>query len=164
MFSKLYISFHSNGDKSCNFFLFFSDSTDPCGDEVATVASNTFIFGSKTSLNGFPVRNSTEVRGVKKSNTITEKLESRRRTAGFQSERKKNVNHNKGVPNNRVRSPIPRSSSSSSSFGGSVLSQANKPWFIATRDPSSLIDEMKEMNPINFKEGDDKQLDKDVLY
>ena len=100
----------------------------------------------------------------KKSNTITQKLESRRRAAGFQSERKKNVNQNKGVPNNRVRSPIPRSSSSSSSFGGSVLSQANKPWFIATRDPSSLIDEMKEMNPINFKEGDDNQLDKDVLY
>ena len=103
-------------------------------------------------------------RGVKRSSTITEKLESRRRTAGFQSERKKIVNQNKGIPNNRVQSPIPRSSSSSSSFGGSVLSQANKPWFIATRDPSSLLDEMKEMNLSMFKEGDDQQLDKDVLY
>ena len=45
-----------------------------------------------------------------------------------------------------------------------MLSQANKPWFIATRDPSSLIDEMKEMNPNMLKEGDDQQLDKDVLY
>ena len=105
-------------------------------------------------------------RGVKRSSTITEKLESRRRTAGFQSERKKNVNQNKGIPNNRVQSPIPRSSSSSSSFGGSVLSQANKPWFIASRDPSSLLDEMKGMNLTMWKEGnkDDQQLDKDVLY
>merc|ERR1712150_167498 len=131
-----------------------SDSSNACGDEIATVASNTFIFGSKTSLNGIPVSNAKEARGIKKSNTITEKLESRRRTGEFQSDRKKNVGQNKGIPNNRVRSPIPRSSSSSSScFGGSVLSQANKPWFIASRDPSSLLDEMKGINLNMWKEG-----------
>ena len=47
-----------------------------------------------------------------------------------------------------------------------MLSQANKPWFIASRDPSSLLDEMKGINLNMWKEGneDNQQLDKDVLY
>ena len=145
----------------------FSESITTCADEIATVASNTFIFGSKTSLNGIPVSNS-RPKNNKPNTTVTAKLENKRRCNGeFQNDRKKNEGQNKNrVPNNKVTSPtVVPISSSSSSYGGSVLSQATKPWFIATRNQSSL-DEMKELNleMWNERSGSNHQLDKDVLY
>ena len=127
------------------------------------MASNTFIFGSKTSLNGIPVSNN----GARnnKPHKMTANIDNKRCKSEFQIDRKKNAGINKNsVPNNRIRSPVPRSSASSS-FGGSVLSQSNKPWFVATHDPSSF-DEMKELNPGMWKDSStsDQQLDKDVLY
>ena len=147
-----------------HFHIIFSESINTCPDEVATVASNTFIFGSKTSLNGRPV--SSNGQRNNKPSTITANLEHRRCNGEFQNDGKKNVVQNKNILHNRVRSPVPRSATSST-FGGLMLSQSNKPWFInMTRNQSSL-DEMKELNLEMWKErtsASDQQLDKDVLY
>ena len=145
-------------------YLIFSESINTCGDEVATVASNTFIFGSKTSLNGLPVSNKGQK--INTPNTITANLENRRCNGEFQNDGKKNVVKNKIALPNSVRSPIP-SSAKSSSFGGLLLSQSNKPWFINTTRNQSSLDEMKELNLDMWKErtnASDQQLDKDVLY
>jgi hypothetical protein len=146
-----------------NYHIIFSEST--CADEVATVASNTFIFGSKTSLNGLPV--SSNGQRIIKPNTITANLENRRCNGEIQNDRKKNaVVQNKNVLHNRVRSPVPRSATSSS-CGGLMLSQSKKPWFINTTRNQSSLDEMKELNLEIWNErksASDQQLDKDVLY
>ena len=131
------------------------------------MASNTFIFGSKTSLNGIPVANN----GPRKDapRTITEHLENKRCNGEFQNGRKKNVGLKKSVPNNRIIStPAPRSSSSSNFGGSSVLSQgSSKPWFIATHNDEASLDEMKELNLEMWKDNhtsSNQQIDKDVLY
>ena len=131
---------------------------------MATVASNTFIFGSKTSLNGVPVSNNGP--RAKKPSTITANLEKRRRNGEFQNDVKKNAVPNNNGNHGKVQSPVPRSSTSSS-FGGSMLSHGNKPWFINTTRNQSSLDDMKELHLDMWKErasASDQQLDKDVLY
>ena len=145
-------------------YLIFSESINTCGDEVATVASNTFIFGSKTSLNGLPMYKKGQ--RINTPNTITANLENRRCNGEFQNDGKKNAAKNEIALPNSAMSPIPRSTTSSL-FGGLVLSQSNKPWFINTTRNQSSLDEMKELNLDMWKErtsASDQQLDKDVLY
>ena len=161
------------------FFSFCSDSMNTCADDIATVASNTFIFGSKTSLNGAPVMSSIATRNNittpnRRHGSLRNKYNDN--TVGeFQNNRKKDVDNvqmkNTGLVaenhKRRVSSPIPRCSSATS-FRGSITSPSNsvsKPWFIASRNPPSL-DELKELTLEIGKDNpySNQQLDKDVLY
>ena len=148
-----------------------------CADDIATVASNTFIFGSKTSLNGAPVISSIATRNnITTPNRRNGSLRNKNNDIAvgeFQNDRKKDVDrvqmtNNGFVAKNqkrRVSSPIPRCSSAAS-FRGSITSSSNsKPWFIASRNPPSL-DELKELTLEIGKDNpySNQQLDKDVLY
>ena len=150
-----------------------------CADDIATVASNTFIFGSKTSLNGATAISSIATRNnITTPNRRNGSLRNKNNDIAvgeFQNDRKKDVDkvqmtNNGLVAKNHIRrvsSPIPRCSSAAS-FRGSITSPSNsvsKPWFIASRNPPSL-DELKELTLEMGKDNpySNQQLDKDVLY
>merc|ERR1712150_457153 len=135
-----------------------NESMNTCAYDIATVASNTFIFGSKTSLNDARVISGIATRNIittpNRRNGSLRNKNNDNAVGEFQNDRKKDVDNvqmkNTGfVAKNhkhRVSSPIPRCSSAAS-FRGSITSPSNsvsKPWFIASRNPPSL-DELKEV-------------------
>ena len=170
-------SLDSDGLYLLLFASLYSESINTCADEIATVATDTFIFGSKSNLsclNGGLILNQDigKSGGINSSfsNNNTAIVSNQQRCNGeLQNDRKKNVGRLSNASHSRRSSSFNvASSSSSSNFGGSALnlsSQSKKPWFIATRDDSSL-DELKELNLGMWKENSrsEQQLDRDVLY
>ena len=145
--------------------LFFSESVNTCADDIATVATDTFVFGSKSSLTGSTPALNYGAGKAQQYKTAATNFGNKgyNKNGEFQIDRRKNVEQlTKNELLNNRRSSF--SAASSSSFGGSALShQAKKPWFIATRDDSSL-DEMKELNLSLWKARRGQPIDKDVLY
>ena len=164
MYLLIYVSFHS-------------ESVNTCADEIATVATDTFVFGSKSNLSGVngglvlnqDIRKSGGINSSYSNNNTATVSNQQQCYGELQFDRKKNVGRFSNASQSRRSSSFNvASTSSSSNFGGSALnlsSQSKKPWFIATRDDSSL-DELKELNLGLWKENSksERQLDRDVLY